>query len=154
MAKKVNILKSKNVDNFFSHEYDAFISHSSDKSIADVVCFILEQNKIRCWIAPRDVTAGRAYATCITEATKTSKILVVIFSSNSSSSVNVTRELEIAIKHGVVVIPFRVENINPSDGMEYYLSSRHWLDAITPPLEQHIKKLSETVGYSLKSHKV
>ena len=126
--------------------HDVFISHSSeDKPIADAVCSLLEQHKIRCWIAPRDVTPGLPYASCITEAIKSCKILVVIFSSHSNTSFNVTRELELAIKHNVVVIPFRVENINPSNEMEYYLSSRHWLDALTPPLEGHISKLSHTI---------
>lgn len=38
---------------------DVFISYSSkDKSVADAVCHVLEENKIACWISPRDVIAG------------------------------------------------------------------------------------------------
>lgn len=127
--------------------HDVFISHSSkDKTVADAVCSLLEQNKIRCWIAPRDVIPGRKYAACITEAIKESKVLIIIFSSNSNQSGSVTNELEIAMKNGVVIIPFRIEQIEPSDELEYYLSSRHWLDAITPPLEDHIIKLVENIN--------
>jgi hypothetical protein len=42
--------------------HDVFISHSSkDKLTADAICHSLEQNGIRCWIAPRDVRAGANY---------------------------------------------------------------------------------------------
>jgi hypothetical protein len=36
--------------------HDVFISYSSkDKTVADSVCAKLEQEKISCWIAPRDI---------------------------------------------------------------------------------------------------
>jgi len=132
--------------------HDVFISHSQiDKCVADAVCSMLEQNKIRCWIAPRDVTPGRNYAACITEAIKLSRIMVIIFSNNSNTSGPVTNELEIATKYGTIIIPFRIEDITPSDEMEYYLSSKHWLDAITPPIEQHILKLVDIIKTFIQS---
>jgi hypothetical protein len=40
--------------------HDVFIRYSNkDKSAADSVCSILEQNEIRCWIAPRNITRER-----------------------------------------------------------------------------------------------
>lgn len=126
--------------------HEVFISHSSkDKVIADAVCSILEQNKIRCWIAPRDVTPGENYAKCIMVAIKQSKVMVVIFSSNANSSDAVGAELENAMRYGVITIPFRIENVSPSEDKEFFLNSKHWLDAITPPIEQHINKLSDTI---------
>src|SRR5262249_3170721 len=43
------------------------------------------------------------------------------------------------------VVPFRIENVNPKEALRYYMSSVHWLDALTPPLEQHLQKLAATV---------
>lgn len=127
-------------------QYDVFISYSSkDKTTADTLCALLEQSKIRCWIAPRDVGPGQSYAACITRAIKSSKVLVVVFSGNANRSEQVSREIEMAVKHGIIIIPFRVENTELSDEMEYYLSSRHWLDALTPPLEQHVDRLIQTI---------
>ncbi len=41
-------------------EHDVFISYAhEDKAIADAICAKLEENKIRCWIAPRDITPGK-----------------------------------------------------------------------------------------------
>jgi hypothetical protein len=49
-----------------------FVSYSSeDKTIGDGVCAVLEANRIRCWIAPRDVFAGSDYGEAIIDAINT-----------------------------------------------------------------------------------
>ncbi len=126
--------------------YDAFISYcSEDKKIADAVCGTLEANKIRCWIAPRDVGAGRTWGSAIVEAIGESAVMVVIFSKHSNGSPQVMREIERAVHKGVSIIPFRVENVLPSKDLEYFISSCHWLDAMNPPLEKHIGELAEAI---------
>ena len=126
--------------------YDAFISYcSEDKKIADAVCGTLEANKIRCWIAPRDVGPGRTWSSAIVEAIGESAVMVVIFSKHSNGSPQVMREIERAVHKGVSIIPFRVENVVPSKDLEYFISSCHWLDAMNPPLEKHIGELAEAI---------
>jgi hypothetical protein len=74
--------------------YDAFISYcSEDKKIADAVCGTLEANKIRCWIAPRDVGPGRTRSSAIVIAIRESAVMVVIFSKHSNASPQVLREI-------------------------------------------------------------
>ncbi|HEX2979599.1 MAG TPA: TIR domain-containing protein [Anaerolineaceae bacterium] len=122
--------------------HDVFISYSSkDKSVADAVCAGLENNGVRCWIAPRDILPGTAWSESIVNAIRDSKVMVIIFSANSNQSSQVAREVERAIAKDVIIIPFRIENITPSEKMEYFLGTEHWLDALTPPLEAHIRKL-------------
>ena len=119
--------------------HDVFISYSTrDKSVADVVCASLEARKIRCWIAPRDVTAGVSYAQSLVDALHQSRIFVLVLSSRSNSSHHVLREVERAVNRGIPILPIRVEDALPSGPMEYFLSSIHWLDALTPPLEKHL----------------
>jgi ABC-type amino acid transport substrate-binding protein len=126
--------------------YDAFISYcSEDKKIADAVCGTLEANKIRCWIAPRDVGPGRTWGSAIIEAIGDSAVMVVIFSKHSNGSPQVMREIERAVNKGVAIIPFRVENVVPSKDLEYFISSCHWLDAMNPPLEKHIGELADAI---------
>lgn len=126
--------------------YDAFISYcSEDKKIADAVCGTLEANKIRCWIAPRDVGAGRTWGSAIVEAIGDSAVMVVIFSKHSNGSPQVMREIERAVHKGVSIIPFRVENVVPSKDLEYFISSCHWLDAMNPPIEDHIAELAQAI---------
>jgi len=126
--------------------HDVFISYSSkDKTVADAVCATLEARKIRCWIAPRDVPAGVQYAAALVNAIKSSKVFVLVLSQGSNTSRQVIREVEEAVDHGVAIIPFRIEEVEPTDAMHYYIKSLHWLDAMTPPLEQHLGKLTASV---------
>ena len=126
--------------------YDAFISYcSEDKKVADAVCGTLEASKIRCWIAPRDVLPGRTWSSAIVDAIGDSAVMVVIFSRHSNGSPQVMREIERAVNKGVSIIPFRVEDVVPSKALEYFISSCHWLDAMNPPLEQHIGALAESI---------
>jgi sulfatase modifying factor 1 len=130
--------------------HDVFISYSQmDKPTADAA---LEAAKIRCWIAPRDVLAGTNWGGSIIRAIGESRVMVLVFSSHSNKSQQVLREVERAVNKGAVIVPFRVENIQPSEDLEYYLSAPHWLDALTPPLEAHIQRLCETVGSIIGSH--
>lgn len=132
--------------------HDVFISYSSlDKTIADAICANLEIRKIRCWIAPRDLLPGLMYQEGIIRAIENSRCMVFIFSSHSNSSPHIIRELTKAVSSGVIIIPFRIEEVTPSKSMEYLIGAPHWLDALTPPLEAHIKKLADTIESLLAS---
>jgi hypothetical protein len=72
--------------------------------------------------------------------------MVLVFSSHANSSSQVKREANLAIDKEIPIAPFRIENVMPSGSLEYYLDVTHWLDALTPPLEQHIEKLSNDVA--------
>ena len=134
--------------------HDVFISYSSrDKPIADAVCASFEVKGIRCWVAPRDVLPGTNYPRAIIEAIEASRVMVLIFSSHSNTSPHVVRELTHAVSKGVIIVPFRIENIQPSKDMEYLIGIPHWLDAMTPPLESHITVLGETVVTLLRTAK-
>ncbi|MGA9048057.1 MAG: TIR domain-containing protein [Dehalococcoidia bacterium] len=134
--------------------HDVFISYSSkDKVIADAVCASLEARKIRCWIAPRDVLPGEVYAEALIESLNESRLMVLVFSANSNESPQVIREVERAVNKGIPIIPFRIEDVIPSKSMEYFVSSSHWLDAMTPPLEKHLERLGDTIQLLLdKGH--
>ncbi len=126
--------------------HDVFISYSShDKPIADAVCAGLEAAKIRCWIAPRDMLPGVPYGEALGEALRESQILLLIFSSKSNHSGHVMREVASAVDKGIPILPFRVEDVTPSASLDYFVKSIHWLDAITPPLENHLQSLVGTV---------
>ena len=127
--------------------HDVFISYaSSDKAVADAVCSQLESlHRIRCWIAPRDVTPGASWAESIIDALDGSKVMVLIFSSKANASMQIEREVERAVHKGINIIPLRIENTVPTKTLEYFISSPHWLDAISVPLEGHINKLAASV---------
>lgn len=127
--------------------HDVFISHAhKDKQVADAVCAALEAQRIRCWIASRDLTPGAEYAEALVNAIADAQIFVVVFSSDANESPQVKREVERAVSKGKIILPFRIDEVIPSKAMEYCLSNTHWLDAMTPPLETHLARLVETVA--------
>src|SRR5256886_16486591 len=125
---------------------EVFISHSSlDKTVADAVCAALENTGIRCWIAPRDVQPGRSFPGEITRAIQNSKVMVLIFSAHSNTSEQILREVQLAANSDLHIVQFRIQNVIPNDDLEYYLSTPHWLDALTPPLESHLDRLETSI---------
>jgi hypothetical protein len=126
--------------------HEVFISHSvKDKVTADAVCAMLESNGIRCWIAPRDVMPGMEWGASIIGAIKQARVMVLVFTASANSSPQIRKELERAVHHEVVILPFRVENVIPDEALEYFIGNVHWLDALTPPLEAHLKNLAGTI---------
>jgi outer membrane protein assembly factor BamB len=124
--------------------HDVFISYSAeDRTTANAVCATLEASQIRCWIAPRDIVPGQRWAEAVVDAIKDSRAMVLVFSSNSNGSQQVWSEIELAVNAGVDILPFRIEDVPLSSFMQYHIGNRHWLDALTPPLRRHLKKLAE-----------
>lgn len=126
--------------------HDVFISYSTkDKPTAAAVCAALEADGIRCWIAPRDVLPGTDWGGSIVQAITHSRAMILIFSSGANHSPQIKREVERAASKEIPIVPFRIEDVIPSGTLEYYLGTPHWLDALTPPLEPHLRQLSEGV---------
>lgn len=126
--------------------HDVFVSYSSkDKATADAVCAVLESHGIRCWVAPRDILPGRDWGGSIIQAIKGARAMVLVFSAKANSSAQIKREVERAVNEGIPVIPLRIEDVAPTDTLEYFISTPHWLDAFTPPLEIHLQYLAKVV---------
>jgi hypothetical protein len=124
--------------------HDVFISYSSkDKNAADAACAVLERNGLRCWIAPRDVLPGVTWGSAIVAAIHEVKLFVLVFSGSANTSPQIEREVERAISTGIPVIPFRIEDVKPSESLEYFISASHWLDAFTQPMEQSLETLAK-----------
>jgi hypothetical protein len=127
--------------------FDVFISYPhQDKTIADAACAKLEADGIRCWIAPRDIPPGAEWAGAIVDAIDQCRAMVLIFSSSANESKQIRREVQQAFDGEKPVVFFRIENVAPEKSLRYYMGSVHWLDALTPPLEQHLQKLAASVG--------
>jgi formylglycine-generating enzyme required for sulfatase activity len=127
--------------------FDVFISYPhQDKAAADAACAKLEAEGIRCWIAPRDIAPSADWAASIIGAIDSCRVMVLIFSSSANRSKQVHREVQQAFDVEKPVVPFRIEGISPEGTLRYYMGPVHWLDAVTPPLEQHLEKLVAAVA--------
>ncbi len=132
--------------------HDVFISYATeDQVVADAAVTELEGAGIRCWIAPRNIVPGTTYAAAITRAIEQAQVFVLVFSEHTNASRHVQRELDLAINTECRVIPFRVAATEPSTELRYYIGNAQWLDAVTPPLDRHVRLLAETIAEQLPS---
>ena len=126
--------------------HDIFISYShQDKQVATMVLSVLEQNGIKCWIDYRDALPGNSFAASIVRAIKECKYFILLLSTASGESTHVLNEVNSAVKAGKTIVPFKIDDSEISDGMEYYVGKTHWLEALTPPMEAHIRHLADTI---------
>ena len=126
--------------------HDVFVSYSSqDKPTGDAIVASLEANGIRCWIAPRDILPGSDWSESIMEAIEQAGTMVLVFSGHANTSPQIRREIESAVSAGIPLIPLRIEEVLPCKSLQYFIGPQHWLDAWTPPLEQHLHRLTDTI---------
>ena len=131
--------------------HDVFVSYATDdKPTADAVCATLENKGIRCWIAPRDILPGIDWGGAIVDAIHASRVMVLVYSAKANDSAQIKREVERGVNRGLTIIPFRIENVPMSTTLEYFMSMPHWLDALSPPLQDHLDRLAETVRLILE----
>ncbi len=120
-----------------------FLSYSSrDVVQALATCRFLESEGIGCWMAPRNIQPGEAYPDAIMRGLEGCRALVVLLSDASNLSPHVHREIERALKRQAVIIPVRLQEIEPSGAMEYLLSTCQRLDGFGPRFEDALGLLA------------
>lgn len=133
---------------------DVFISYSSrNREVAEKICMVLEQEGVKCWIAPRNITAGKEWGEEIIKGIETSKVLLLVFSEASNESIQVLREVERAVSKRLSIVNFRIQNIEPTKSMEYFLYTNHWIEAYEGNIDEHIKGLGEILKPVLDAYK-
>jgi TolB-like protein/Tfp pilus assembly protein PilF len=124
-----------------------FLSYASpDAAVANQVCEFLESHSVACWMAPRDVKPGAAYADAIVRAINEASALVLVLSGAAMASEHVSREVERAASKHKPVVAFRVDGANLSAELEYFLSRSQWIDVPTLGMPGAFAKLAEAVG--------
>ncbi|MGA2944788.1 MAG: toll/interleukin-1 receptor domain-containing protein [Xanthobacteraceae bacterium] len=130
-----------------------FISYSSkDQDIAETICKALESRGQNCWISCRDVRAGDNFQEAIVRALRTAKVMLLVFTSNANNSDEIKKELVLAGRHHVTVVPVRVEDVVPNDAFSYEFATRQWID-LFKNWEQEIELLSSRLEHVLQDAK-
>ncbi|MEM7191847.1 MAG: toll/interleukin-1 receptor domain-containing protein, partial [Pseudomonadota bacterium] len=63
--------------------FAAFISHATeDHEAAQAIAEAIERRGLKCWIAPRDVTPGRAYGSEIVKGIESARCFVLVLSAS------------------------------------------------------------------------
>ncbi len=130
-----------------------FISYSSkDQDIAETICKALESRGNSCWISSRDVRAGDNFQEAIVRALRGAKVMLLVFTANANNSDEIKKELVLAGRHQVTVVPVRVEDVVPNDAFTYEFATRQWVD-LYKNWEQEIELLSSRLEHVLQSDK-
>lgn len=110
--------------------WSVFISYSSnDADIAQDLCSYLENNGRKCFIAPRNIPCGSEYAEAIVNGIDKSKVMVLILSESSNQSPHVLREVERAVSKSIPIIIYKLEDVDLTKSMQYFLMTHQWMDA-------------------------
>jgi len=134
--------------------HDLFISYSTkNKDAAETVVSELEERGLRCWMAPRDILPGTPYGQAIVQAIEECQIFLLILSAASNGSKQVLREVDHASSLDKDILPFLVEEIQPSGSMAYYLGPEQWLDATSSSIEDHTQDLCSVLERLLDPEK-
>ncbi|MBR5853065.1 MAG: TIR domain-containing protein [Alistipes sp.] len=127
-------------------KYDVFISYSShDQKVVEGLCAYLEQQKIRCFVAYRDIPRGVVWARAIVDALDESRMMVVVFSEHFNNSDQVDREIELASEDKKPILTFRISDDVFKGAKKYYLKNINWIDAFPNP-EQVFGSVAENVS--------
>ena len=107
-----------------------FISHSSaDAAIAEEVCALIESKGKKCFIAPRDIRSGKEYAEELMNGIDNAEALVLLMSNSANQSPHVLREVERAVSKSIPVLVYKLEEVELSKSMEYFLMTHQWVNA-------------------------
>lgn len=136
-------------------KYDVFISYSShDQKVVEGLCAYLEQYKIRCFVAYRDIPRGVVWARAIVDALDESRMMVVVFSENFNNSDQVDREIELASEDKKPILTFRISNDVFKGAKKYYLKNLNWIDAFPEPhklFDSVAENVAKLLGIKLSS---
>jgi predicted ATPase len=112
-----------------------FICHASENAAtAWQVVELLEAAGTECWIAPRNIPVGADFTSSILDGLGAAPAVVLIFSSAANVSPHVRRELETAIGRDTPLLPVRVEGVDPSPSLRYFIGTSQWLDTVGLPV--------------------
>jgi hypothetical protein len=128
-------------------EYVAFISYASEnRDKAEQICASLETRGLPCWIAPRDVRAGREYADEILLGIEQSPAFILVLSAAANTSVFVSREVERAVAKAKPLFPIRIEEVTPTSGLELLVSGDQWTDVWSGRWDDHMNRLAHDLS--------
>ena len=126
-----------------------FISYSAkDEDLASAIYAFLNSSRIKALKAPDDIDPGSNWAAAITGMIEGCTHMVLVWTSNSMASQEVSKELTLAMQCGAVIIPFRSEDLAPEGAWRYHLSQVQWLEAHGMPEGQALEALLRQVGGS------
>lgn len=106
-----------------------FLSHSTeDVGTAREIASAIRAAGGDVWMAPDSILPGESYNEAIVAGVRGCDILAILVSGASNASRHVAREVALADDNGKRIVPIRIEAVEPSDGLKYYLGLAQWVE--------------------------
>lgn len=127
-----------------------FISYASKEiQTAQKLCAIIENSGYHCFIAPRDIRSGYEYAEEIARGIDKADAVVVLMSKASNSSPHVLREIERAVSKAKPILVYKLETVELTKSMEYFLMACQWLEKGKNSYDDIVKGIHGLCGESV-----
>lgn len=124
-----------------------FISHSSEEAeVATGLCHAIEDGGHGCFMAPRDIRSGYEYAEEIANGIDSADAVLLILSKASNGSPHVLREVERAVSKSIPIIVYKLEAVELTKSMEYFLMTHQWMEAGKDSYEDVVRCIDNLGG--------
>ena len=108
---------------------EIFISYRrADQPFARLLHSQLRAEGVEAWYDAQ-VGAGEDWRITTAKALEDSQIFVLLFSENAAQSSDIVKELAVATHEKKLVVPVRLQNVEPKGAFLYELASRNWVNA-------------------------
>ncbi|MBQ4273482.1 MAG: toll/interleukin-1 receptor domain-containing protein [Clostridia bacterium] len=125
---------------------DVFVSYTTpDRRVAEDIVAFLEKQGVDCFIAPRDVDPGQAYAANLMQAINNCRVIILVASDAMNRSSHVLNEIEAIINKQKPLVPFFIEDFQMNDEFCYYLSRTQRIVAYPDPVSSYYNKLFSAI---------
>jgi hypothetical protein len=109
------------------------------------ICDALQSRGHACWISCRDIGPGENFQESIVKAIRAAKLMLLVFTSNANNSNEIKKEIVLAGRYHLTVVPVRVEDVVPNGALAYEFATRQWIDLFRD-WERDIERLSSQIG--------
>lgn len=125
---------------------DVFISYTTaDHEKAMQLVNYLEANGQPCFIAPRDVEPGKAYASNLMKALYNCKLVLLIASKSTNESEHVLNEVDVIFDRKINIITIFIEEFELNDDFRYYLGRKQHILAYEKAFDFYLPEISDAV---------
>ena len=131
-----------------SHVFVCFSDR--DRAQASEIVNQLEKQGITCWISYRNVPFGEDFQDAIVAAIEEARAMILVVSEAANNSEEIRKELALASKQRLFILPVRTENFEPTKGLRYQLATRQRID-LFEDRESNMRLMVETLRKRVSS---
>ncbi|MEM7344306.1 MAG: toll/interleukin-1 receptor domain-containing protein [Chloroflexota bacterium] len=125
---------------------DIFISYSRrDLTFVTGLHQYLTNQGISAWFDQENIELGDHWRTSIVEGIRNCKIFVLVLSPDSTASVNVRKEVDLAERHNKQIVPVMWRMTDIPVGMEYQLAGIQYIDFNETASDENLIELTTVV---------